>query len=111
MFSGKDKEDVASETKLYKAGVWNSSIPLSDTVINLEVVLDENHINSVRIVNIDKTITTMYPLVEPALDEISAQLSKDIPIDQIELRDDSKYTQTLLIEAIKAALDKAKIAP
>jgi uncharacterized protein with FMN-binding domain len=111
MFSGKDKEDVASETKLYKAGVWNSSIPLSDTVINLEVVLDENHINSVRIVNIDETITTMYPLVEPALDEISAQLSKDIPIDQIELRDDSKYTQTLLIEAIKAALDKAKIAP
>ncbi len=111
MFSGKDNEDVASETKLYKAGVWTSSIPLSDTVINIEVVLDENHINSVRIVNIDETITTMFPLVAPALDEISAQLSNDVPIDQLRLQDDSRYTQTLLIEAIKVALDKAKITP
>lgn len=111
MFSGKNNEDVASETKLYKAGVWTSSIPLSDTVINLEVVLDENHIKSVRIVNIDETITTMYPLVSPSLDEISNQLSKGIPIDQLELRDDSRYTQTLLIEAIKLALDKAKVNP
>ena len=111
MFSGKDNEDVASETKLYKAGVWTSSIPLSDTVINLEVVLDENHINSVRIVNIDETITTMFPLVAPSLDEISTQLSNDVPIDQLELRDDSRYTQTLLIEAIKVALDKAKVTP
>lgn len=111
MFSGKDKEDVASETKLYKAGVWTSSIPLSDTVINLEVVLDENHINSVRVVNIDETITTMFPLVVPALDDISAQLSNDVPIDQLELMEDSRYTQTRLIEAIKVALDKAKVAP
>ena len=111
MFSGKDKEDVASETKLYKAGVWTSSIPLSDTVINLEVVLDENHINSVRIINIDETITTMFPLVAPALDEISEQLSNDVPIEQLELTDDSRYTKTLLIEAIKVALDKAKVTP
>lgn len=111
MFSGKDKEDVATDTKLYKAGVWTSSIPLSDTVINLEVILDEDHIKSVRIVNIDETITTMYPLVAPALEEISAQLSNGVPIDLLELKDDSRYTQTLLIEAIKVVLDKAKATP
>ncbi|HPU63212.1 MAG TPA: hypothetical protein PK304_03575 [Mobilitalea sp.] len=111
MFSGKDKEDVATDTKLYKAGVWTTSIPLSDTVINLEVILDEDHIKSVRIVNIDETITTMYPLVEPALEEISAQLSNGVPIEQLQLKDDSKYTQTLLIEAIKVVLEKAKATP
>ena len=111
MFSGKDNEDVASETKLYKAGVWTSSTSISDTVINLEVVLDESHINSVRIINIDETITTMFPLVAPALDEISEQLSNDVPIEQLELTDDSRYTKTLLIEAIKVALDKAKVTP
>ncbi|CRZ33437.1 hypothetical protein DFR55_1508 [Herbinix hemicellulosilytica] len=111
MFSGKDKEDVATDTKLYKAGVWTTSIPLSDTVINLEVILDEDHIKSVRIVNIDETITTMYPLVEPALEEISAQLNNGVPIDQLQLKDDSKYTQTLLIEAIKVVLEKAKATP
>lgn len=111
MFSGKDKEDVATDTKLYKAGIWTSSIPLSDTIINLEVVLDEDHIKSVRMVNIDETITTMYPLVAPALEEISDQLSNGVPIDQLELKDDSRYTQTLLIDAIKTVLEKAKATP
>lgn len=111
MFNGKDDEEASTETSLYKAGVWTSSIALNDTAINLEVVLDENHINNVRIVNIDDTITTMYPLVEPSLEEIALQLYEDVPIDQVELSDDSRYTQTLLIEAIKVALDKAKVTP
>jgi len=111
MFSGKDDQDAASDTPLYKAGVWTSSVPLGDTVINLEVVLDEDHINSMRIVNIDETITTMYPLVEPALEDISEQLSNDVPIDQLALNEHSRYTQTLLIEAIKAILEKAKVSP
>ena len=111
MFNGKDDKETSAETSLYKAGVWTSSIALNDTAINLEVVLDENHINNVRIVNIDDTITTMYPLVEPSLEEIALQLYEDVPIDQVELSDDSRYTQTLLIEAIKVALDKAKVTP
>lgn len=111
MFTGKDKEDSSTQTSLYKAGVWTSSIALGDSIINLEVVLDENHINSVRIVNIDETITTMYPLVEPSLKEIEAQLINDVPIDQIKLQDDSRYTQTHLINAIKVVLDKANAAP
>ncbi len=111
MFNGKDDKDESTETSLYKAGVWTSSIALNDTAINLEVILDENHINSVRIVNIDDTITTMFPLVEPSLEEIALQLYEDVPIDQVELSEDSRYTQTLLIEAIKVALDKAKVSP
>jgi len=111
MFTGKDKEDSATQTSLYKAGVWNASIPLGDTIINLEVVLDENHINSVRIVNIDETITTMFPLVEPSLKEIEAQLINDVPIDQLKLDEDSRYTQTHLINGIKLVLDKANAAP
>lgn len=111
MFSGKDKEEINTDAKLYKAGVWTTSIPLSDTVINLEVILDEDHIKSVRIVNIDETITTMYPLVEPALEKISEQLSKGVPIDELELKEDSKFTQTLLIDAIKVVLEKAKATP
>lgn len=111
MFNDKDDEAVSTDTNLYKAGVWTSSIALNDMAINLEVVLDENHINSVRIVNIDETITTMYPLVEPSLEAIAVQLYDDVPIDQVELTEDRRYTQTLLIEAIKVALDKAKVTP
>ncbi|MDF2537790.1 MAG: putative rane protein [Herbinix sp.] len=108
-----DKEDngTSTSTNLYIPGKWTSSIALNDTAINLEVVLDEDHINSVRIINIDETITTMFPLVAPSLELIADQLYMDVPIDQLEIKEDSRYTQTLLIEAIKLALDKAKPTP
>lgn len=109
--SDKDEEATSSSTALYKAGVWTSSIALNDTAINLEVILDKDHINHVRIVNIDETITTMYPLVEPSLEAIAEQLYKDVPIDQVVLNEDKQYTQTLLIEAIKVAIEKAKPEP
>ena len=105
---GKDDEVASKETSLYTAGVYNSSISLNDMVLNLEVVVDENHINSVSIKNIDESITTMYPLVGPSLEAIALQLYKDVPIDQVNVNEDSKYTQQLLIEAIKVVLEKAK---
>lgn len=111
MFNGKDDDAVSSNAPLYKAGVWTSSIALKDMAINLEVVLDKNHINDIRIVNLDETITTMYPLVQPALESIAVQLYEDVPIDQLELDGDSQFTQTMLIDAIKAALDKATVTP
>jgi hypothetical protein len=103
----KADESAAKETDLYKAGVWNSSIVLNDKAINLEVVVDKNHINSIDIVNIDESVSTMFPLVEPSLEAIALQLYEDVPINQVELQKDYEFTQTLLIEAIKDALQKA----
>jgi uncharacterized protein YggE len=105
-----DKKDKAAqaEVDMYTAGVYTSSITLNDMVLNLEVVVDKNHINSVSIKNIDEAVTAMYPLVDPSLEAIKEQLYNDVPIDQLEVQEDKKYTQQLLIEAIGAALDKAK---
>ncbi|MDF2484033.1 MAG: putative rane protein [Herbinix sp.] len=105
----KDKEAASADTDLYTAGVYTSSISLNDTALNLEVVVDKNHINSVSIKNIDESITTMFPLVKPSLEAIETQLYNDIPLEEIEIMEDKKYTQQLLIEAIKLALEKAKI--
>lgn len=105
----KDKETASTDSALYTAGVYTSSISLNDTALNLEVVVDKNHINKVSIKNIDESITTMFPLVEPSLEAITTQLYNDVPIDQLELLEDSKYTQQLLIEAIKLALEKAQV--
>ncbi len=104
----KDDEAASAITDLYTAGVWNSSIAINDMAINLEVVVDKNHINSVTIKNIDESVTTMFPLVSPSLEAIALQLYNDVPIDQVELMEDRKYTQQLLIEAIKVALEKAQ---
>ena len=53
----------------------------------------------------------MYPLVQPSLEKINLQLSQGIPIDEITLSEDSKFTETLLIEAIETTLSKAKVTP
>ena len=102
-------ETTKAEANLYTAGKYSSSITLNDTTLNLEVVVDKNHINKVTIKNIDEAITTMFPLVEPSLENVTKQLYDDVPIDQIEIEEDSKYTEQLLIDAIQAALDKAKV--
>ena len=109
MFRGGKKDEAAStDTDLYTAGVYNSTITLNDTAFNLEVIVDKNHINSVKLQNVDEAITTMFPLVEPSLELIKEQLYNDVPIEQVELDEDKQYTEQLLIEAIKTALDQAK---
>lgn len=103
----KDDSTGTMATKSYTPGKWNSSIVLNDTSLNLEIVLDADHINSVRIVNIDDTITTMFPLVEPSLESIRTQLYEGVSVDDIVIDEESKYTQQLLLDAIKVTLDKA----
>lgn len=101
---------TGTDTAKYKPGVYTSQLSLNDTELNMEVVLDENHINSVSLVNIDETVSTMYPLLEPALEEISTQLSNNVDLANITLSENSKYTQTLLLSAISSALEKASIS-
>ena len=94
---------------LYHPGVYTSSISLNDTLIHLELVCDSNHINSVRLVNLDEAVETMYPLLHPALSDLELQLARDVPLEELVLTDGSKYTQTLLVEAIAQTLEKAEI--
>lgn len=108
MFLNKKDDGAATMTgQQYTPGVYTSTLVLNDNALNLEVVLDETHINSVRIVNIDEATTTMFPLVEPALENIAEQLYDGVAIDAISLSDDSKFTQTILVDAIESALAKA----
>lgn len=107
MFINKKEDTNTTTGNLYTPGVWNSTLELNGNTLNLEVVLDKDHINSVRIVNIDEAITTMFPLVEPSLENINKQLSDGVDIDSVTTLEDSKYTDALLIGAIKDTLEKA----
>ncbi len=52
MFLKKGDDSTATmASNLYIPGVWTSTVVLNDTSLNLEVVVDKDHINSVRIVN------------------------------------------------------------
>ena len=106
LFFPKKQADTKEQAK-YVPGVYTSSLNLNDTELNLEVVVDQNHINSVSITNIDESVSAMYPLLEPSLSEIEKQLSNNIPLSEIQVTEDGKYTQTILQEHIQKALEHA----
>lgn len=94
-------------TPLYRAGKYTSTLALGDSMLNLEIVLDTTHIKSLRLINLDESVTTMYPLIEPALEAIAKQLKNDVSINDVRLTENSKYTQALLLEIIEHTLNKA----
>lgn len=103
-----DKSDSAETSSKYVAGVYTSSITLNDQAVDVEVAVDENHINSIRLLNLDESVATMYPLMEPALDELSTQIYKNQSTKDLQFSDANKYTSTVLVGAIDAALEKAE---
>lgn len=108
MFGKNKNADPASANAIYHAGVYTSPITLNDNTFDVEVKVDENHINSISLVNLSETTTAMYPLVEPALDALSDQIYTSQSTENITYSEENKYTSMLLLEAIDNALDKAR---
>lgn len=104
------QNQITTQTSaLYTPGIYTSSISIGDTLVHLELVCDTNHINSIRLVNLDEAVATMYPLLHPALEDLELQLSMDVPIEELTITEGSQYTQNLLIEAIENTLAKAEL--
>ena len=108
MFGKNKNANPASADAIYHAGVYTSPITLNDNTFDVEVKVDENHINSISLVNLSETTTAMYPLVEPALDALSDQIYTSQSTENITYSEENKYTSMLLLEAIDNALDKAR---
>ena len=105
--SGDTTGDSASEV-LYVPGVYTSMIELNGQTFDVEVSVDENHINSIALNNLSETATAMYPLMEPTLESLASQIYATQSTENISFGDDNKYTSQILLQAINAALDKAK---
>lgn len=108
MFGNKSKEKSETTGK-YIPGVYSSTITLGDNTLNVSVTVDEDTINGVQIENLNETITTMYPLLEPALNEINNQITVVESIDDITYSKENQYTYIILNQAIKNALEKATV--
>ena len=106
---GQEKKDNSTETMKYTPGKYTSSIMFNDNTIDVEVVVDENRINSISLVNLDESVATMYPLMQPALDNISLQIYDKQSLEGLDYGTENQYTSTVLINAIKEALGKAQV--
>lgn len=100
--------NTAESTDKFTPGVYTSVVPVNERAFNLEIIVDENHINSICITNLDDSISTMYPLIAPALEHLAEQLYSDVPFESIVFSEDSKYTQTVLLKSIQNAVSKAE---
>ena len=110
MFLPKEKKTNmdAEETMNYIPGVYTSTIQLGDNTLDVQVTVDSKKIKSVSLEQLDDSIKTMYPLIEPSVASINEQLSSISSIDELTFEDDSQYTNTNLKQAIKNALKKAE---
>jgi len=112
MFVPKNKENntpTTAPTMKYIAGVYTTPIVLNDNTLDVEVVVDENNINSIRLVNLSEAMTTMYPLMQPSIESLSEQIYEKQSTDNITYTESNKYTSTLLLNAVESALEKASI--
>lgn len=92
----------------YQAGVYTKELKMGNATVNLQVTLDENTVKAVEIVPLDESITTMYPLMEPAVATISQQLQAGKDIAEISLTDESQYTQQIVVSAVEEILNTQK---
>jgi uncharacterized protein with FMN-binding domain len=101
------KDNQAAPTMKYVAGVYSSSLVINDNTIDVEVVVDEDNIKSIRLVNLSEAVTTMYPLMQPALDDLTKQIYANQSLEGVTYSEDNKYTSMVLLDAVAQALDKA----
>jgi uncharacterized protein with FMN-binding domain len=106
--SASSTESTISDTEVfYNPGTYSSTVSLGDTTLSVLVTVDEESITDVALLNLDETITTMYPLLEPSMEDINTQLQYVSSIDNITYSGDNQYTTQLLCNAIKEALEGA----
>ena len=112
-----EREDAESETEpqssgessagRYVPGVYSSAIKLGNSNVDLQITVDADHINSIMLVNLDESVSTLYPLMQPTLSELSASILETQSLEGINYTDENRYTAMLLMQAISTTLDKA----
>lgn len=109
--SGKVTTNVTSDNvvRTYNPGVYTASISLNGNPVDIQVTVDKENINSITMVNLSESVTTMYPLLQTNFDTIANAVMTCGTTANIEYSAESKYTSTMLLSAIQSALDKATV--
>ena len=82
-------------------GVYTASILLDGNPVDIQVTVDSSNINSIELVNL-----SMYPKLTTSFDEVAAKVM-EAGTTNITYDSANRYTYSVFIEAISAALKKA----
>ena len=106
MFSSKD--ETAKATSVYKPGQYTTALTFQGNLVDVIVTVDENTITSIDMKNLEESVSVMYPLMEPALENLSSQILSSQSLDNINYDENSKYTSLILLDAIASSLEQAR---
>ena len=60
-----EKPVFSDDVVRYVPGKYTTSLQIGSAGVDVEVVVDDSCITSIRLVNLSEAVTTMYPLMEP----------------------------------------------
>lgn len=103
-----DRDAPVSSDGIYIPGIYTTQLVLNDQTVDVEVIVDSESITSLRLINLNESITTMYPLLEPTFDSLCEQIYEKQSVNNITYETENKYTSLVLLEAIKNSLEKAR---
>lgn len=101
--SGQVQEDTVS----YLPGIYRTSLVFGSQNADLEVAVDANHINSITLMPLSDSVETMYPLMTPALEQLSSQICSTQSLENLTYPEGTQYTCSALMQAIETCLTKA----
>lgn len=104
-----EKKEGSPGAKQYQPGIYTSTLTLNNTDLEVEVAVDAFHINSIRFSNLDDTVTTMFPLIQPAIEDIAEQVYDTQSLENISLPQENPYTSQVILDTIEEALKKATV--
>ena len=93
-----------STVPTFVPGIYTAQVTLQDAVIDVEVRADHTGIHSIGFRNINDTVSAMYPLMQPSLDQLARQICDTQSLDNIYYEKSSQYTSQMLLSAIRTAL-------
>lgn len=97
-----------STDNTYIPGIYTTELLLGSETVNVEVIVSDHAITSVNLADPSETLTTMYPLLEPTMESLNDQLCEMQDPEQVTYSAETRYTSLVLLEAVKASLEKAK---
>lgn len=103
-----NKEKATAPAMNYIAGIYSSSIHLAGSSLDVKVTVTDEKVSSISLSGLNEKISSMYPLLEQAVNEINSQLKTVDSVEDLTFDSESQYTNTLLKQAMQNAVAKAK---
>ena len=94
---------------VYAPGVYSASLSLGRQNVNVEVAVSPDRISAVTLVPLSDSVAAMYPLIQPSMDALSAQILESQSLEGLEYPAGSQYTSMALMNSIKTAVAKAAL--